>query len=151
MWIRTLIHKISLIFLSVAIPFSLSTSSPCPPLDHPMNYFSTRTLILLLNIPALYFYSSRCSPPLFTPRLAATNATSIIGRILPLMLAQYVGPINIASSFALISAIMMFVWTKANGRAGVLAFDVIYGVSSGKLRRCCGAGPDGSRRLCCCF
>jgi nitrate/nitrite transporter NarK len=63
--------------------------------------------------------------------LAATNATSIVGRVLPLMLAQYVGPINIATSFALISAIMMFVWTRANGTAAVLAFDILYGVSSG--------------------
>jgi hypothetical protein len=63
--------------------------------------------------------------------LAITNGCSIIGRILPLIAAQRVGPINILLTFGTTSGIMLFLWTVARSHAGILTYDALYGVSSG--------------------
>ncbi|WWD17578.1 hypothetical protein CI109_102019 [Kwoniella shandongensis] len=62
--------------------------------------------------------------------LAVINGCSVVGRIAPLLAAQVVGPINVHASFAVISAVMLFVWTKAESVPGIMVFDALYGVSS---------------------
>ncbi|KAK8858957.1 hypothetical protein IAR55_003189 [Kwoniella newhampshirensis] len=54
--------------------------------------------------------------------LAVINGCSIFGRIAPVMAAQVVGPINVHASFAVSSAIMLFVWTKAELYIGMAFF-----------------------------
>ena len=64
--------------------------------------------------------------------LALTNGASIFGRITPLIAAQWVGFINIHTSFAVISGIMLFCWTRATTVPEILAYNALYGVSSGE-------------------
>jgi hypothetical protein len=64
--------------------------------------------------------------------LVIANACSIVGRIVPLLIAQRVGPINILLTAGFTSGIMLFLWTLAKSHSGILAFDAIYGVSSGE-------------------
>jgi hypothetical protein len=47
------------------------------------------------------------------------------------MIAQKVGTINIFTLFALISGIMLFLWTTANTVEGFLIYEAFYGVASG--------------------
>lgn len=70
--------------------------------------------------------------PADQPRLAICNGCSIIGRILPLIAAQKVGPINTLITFAFTSAVMLFVWTRATSVPGIMTYDAFYGISSGK-------------------
>lgn len=64
--------------------------------------------------------------------LAISNGCSIVGRIVPLMIAQRVGPINILLTFGITSGVMLFLWTLAKNQSGILAFDALYGISSGE-------------------
>jgi hypothetical protein len=67
--------------------------------------------------------------------LAIINAASAFGRITPLIAARWVGFINIHATFAITSAIMLFVWTTAKSVPGVLVYDAMYGISSGECSR----------------
>lgn len=58
----------------------------------------------------------------------------MFGRVLPLILAQRVGPLNVLICAACLSAIMMFCWTKAHNSVGVLVFNAFFGVGSGMSR-----------------
>jgi len=64
--------------------------------------------------------------------LAIANGSSILGRIAPLIIAQRTGPLNVLLVFALISSIMLFLWTRARTKPGILAYDAIYGIMSGQ-------------------
>lgn len=70
-------------------------------------------------------------PKLTTDSLAICNGCSIIGRIVPLIAAQKVGPINTLIVFSFTSAIMLFVWTQSTSIPGIVTFDAFYGISSG--------------------
>jgi hypothetical protein len=70
---------------------------------------------------------------MLTPRLAITNGASLFGRILPLIAAQKLGAINTLIASSTMSGIMLFIWTKAKGTGGILAYGAIYGISSGEL------------------
>jgi hypothetical protein len=48
------------------------------------------------------------------------------------MIAQRVGPINILLTFGITSGVMLFLWTLAKNQSGILAFDAMYGISSGE-------------------
>ncbi|CAD6589103.1 MAG: hypothetical protein TREMPRED_005267 [Tremellales sp. Tagirdzhanova-0007] len=63
--------------------------------------------------------------------LAISNGCSIFGRIMPLLIAQRIGPLNVAIAAGLFSSIMLFSWTRANSASEILAFDALYGVPSG--------------------
>lgn len=74
------------------------------------------------------------------PRLAITNGASLIGRIVPLIAAQRFGAINTLIAFGASSGIMLFIWTKAKGTGGIVAYGAVYGITSGE--------PFSSSNLC---
>jgi hypothetical protein len=69
--------------------------------------------------------------------VAIGNGCSIFGRIIPLIIAQKVGTINMFTLFALISGTMLFLWTTARTVEGFLIYEAFYGVASGKSPRSC--------------
>lgn len=60
-----------------------------------------------------------------------SNGVSIVGRILPLFFAQRLGPINVLTVAACVSGTIQMMWTLARSTAGILAYDAIYGLTSG--------------------
>lgn len=62
---------------------------------------------------------------------AIANGVSLLGRIPPLFFAQKIGPINVLTAAACSSGIMMYFWTLTNGAGAILAYDAIYGITSG--------------------
>ncbi|TXT04375.1 hypothetical protein VHUM_04142 [Vanrija humicola] len=62
---------------------------------------------------------------------AINNGVSIIGRIIPLIAAQKVGPINILGSFAIGTGVLQLLWTLAKSTAGIMTYDAIYGIVAG--------------------
>ncbi|KAI9634416.1 major facilitator superfamily domain-containing protein, partial [Dioszegia hungarica] len=66
-----------------------------------------------------------------TNSVAIGNGCSIFGRIIPLIIAQKVGTINMFTLFALISGTMLFLWTTARTVEGFLIYEAFYGVASG--------------------
>jgi hypothetical protein len=69
--------------------------------------------------------------------VAIGNGCSIFGRIIPLIIAQKFGTINIFALFALTSGVMLFLWTTAKTVQGFLIYEAFYGVASGKLNQPC--------------
>ncbi|KAL1411345.1 hypothetical protein Q8F55_002296 [Vanrija albida] len=62
---------------------------------------------------------------------AISNGVSIVGRIVPLIIAQRLGPINVLTTFSCISGISQFMWTLARSTTGILIYDAFYGIASG--------------------
>ncbi|OJD23204.1 hypothetical protein ACJ73_05439 [Blastomyces percursus] len=59
------------------------------------------------------------------------NASSIIGRIFPNFMADYIGPINIMIPMTLLSGILAISWIRIDTTAGVIALVVLYGFTAG--------------------
>ncbi|KAL2362524.1 hypothetical protein RJZ56_004570 [Blastomyces dermatitidis] len=59
------------------------------------------------------------------------NASSIIGRIFPNFMADYIGPINIMIPMTLLSGILAISWIRIHTTAGVIALVVLYGFTAG--------------------
>ena len=63
--------------------------------------------------------------------LPIINAASIFGRIIPNMLADRVGPLNVLYPCALIAAVLAFAWIGITNLGGLLTFALLYGFFSG--------------------
>ncbi|KAJ6608126.1 major facilitator superfamily domain-containing protein, partial [Mycena sp. CBHHK59/15] len=63
--------------------------------------------------------------------LSILNALSLLGRLLPNMLAQRVGPMNILICACTLAGILDYVWISAHTTAGILVFNAAFGFASG--------------------
>ena len=60
------------------------------------------------------------------------NAGSVVGRILPLFVADKIGVINVFCMSSFITTLMVFcVWVPVSGTTGTVVFSVIFGFTSG--------------------
>jgi hypothetical protein len=55
-----------------------------------------------------------------------------VGRIIPNLIAQRTGPINVLITACALSGVLDFVWITAQSTAGILAFNGAFGFVSGK-------------------
>lgn len=63
--------------------------------------------------------------------LALINAGSWLGRVLPNFAADYVGTLNMQTSFAFCAAILSLVLLAIRETPGIIAFCVLYGFFTG--------------------
>ncbi|KAJ7431045.1 major facilitator superfamily domain-containing protein [Mycena galericulata] len=63
--------------------------------------------------------------------LSILNALSLLGRILPNLVAQRVGPLNILVVACLVAGVLDFVWVVPQSTAGILVFNAAFGFASG--------------------
>lgn len=59
------------------------------------------------------------------------NAGSIVGRIVPNYMADWMGPINVLIPFTFACCILAFAWIGINNVPGLIVFAVLYGFCSG--------------------
>lgn len=69
--------------------------------------------------------------PLYS--LTALNAVSVLGRIIPNAAAVRFGPINVLIMSCCMSAMLILLWTVARNPAGIVAYNVAYGIVSGSF------------------
>ncbi|GMK59453.1 hypothetical protein CspeluHIS016_0800590 [Cutaneotrichosporon spelunceum] len=62
---------------------------------------------------------------------AISNGVSIIGRIVPLILARRTGPLNVLMVCAVMSGVSQMFWTLSTSTAGILTYLGMYGMVSG--------------------
>ncbi|KAI0474345.1 monocarboxylate permease-like protein [Xylaria cf. heliscus] len=75
--------------------------------------------------------------PLFSNYLIAIlNGSSFFGRIILGILSDRAGRLNIFAVAAIISAILLFVWTQATTKGAITTFTVFYGFFSGGISSC---------------
>lgn len=70
---------------------------------------------------------------------ALVNAGSVLGRIIPSLIATKVGPFNVLIAAELTSMIISFSWIKAETMGGIVPVVVLYGFTSGPLMALPGA------------
>lgn len=87
----------------------------------PIFYISTYANDIGIN-PKLAFYF-----------LSILNGGSVFGRLVPNILADKLGPINILIPCTLFSAIMAFVWIAVFNEGGLIVFALLYGFFSGSF------------------
>lgn len=89
-------------------------------------------LFLPFNYILLQAEAAGMSPSLIPYLLPILNAVSIFGRIIPGIIGDKIGRYNAMIIITLISAVFCFaVWIPVNNTAGIVAFAVIFGFSSG--------------------
>jgi MFS family permease len=63
--------------------------------------------------------------------LPILNAASTFGRITPNFLADYMGPLNMLTPAAGVTALLAFCWIAVNSTAGIIVLAFLYGFFSG--------------------
>ena len=61
------------------------------------------------------------------------NGASFFGRVLPGIVADKVGPLNMLSAAVISTAILILCWTKATTNAGIIVFAAFFGFCSGAI------------------
>lgn len=106
--------------------------------------YTVYCLAIFLNFMAIYvtyFYiqlfaleKTDTDPELASYLLAIVIAASLPGRVLPSILADKIGPINVQFPLALLSSLLCFCWIAISSQAGTITFCVLYGVCTGALQ-----------------
>jgi predicted MFS family arabinose efflux permease len=65
--------------------------------------------------------------------ISILNAASLFGRVLPGILADWCGPLNVFNFAAASSFIIVFCWIKATSISGIIIFSLTYGFFSGAV------------------
>lgn len=107
-------------------------------LDLPYVLFGFGTLFGYMGIYVVFFYiqlygmsRAHVSAHLSFYLLALINAGSSLGRILPNFAADYVGTLNMQTSFVFASAVLSLSLIAITNVSGILAFCVLYGFFTG--------------------
>ncbi|KAI1412361.1 MFS general substrate transporter [Hypoxylon sp. FL1857] len=88
--------------------------------------------IPLFYIPT-YAVSKGVDPTLASYLLAIINAASIFGRVIPGVLADRFGRLNMAAFGGFATAIVIFCWDKAETTAALVVYSIAIGFSSGTI------------------
>lgn len=75
----------------------------------------------------------RTTPDLSFYMVAVVNGSSVVGRVLPYLLVRFVNPIAVLAFCVAASAVAMFTWIAATGKAGFIVWACYWGVLSGVL------------------
>lgn len=147
-----MMRTMAFIFLALMLTACLTVKSRLPPRPRPfvfMEYvrgfkeppfaltvaglfFLMMGLFLPFNYILLQAEAAGMSPSLIPYLLPILNAVSIFGRIIPGIVGDKIGRYNAMVIITLISAVFCFaVWIPVNNTAGIVAFAVIFGFSSG--------------------
>ncbi|MCJ1383129.1 hypothetical protein MMC17_006242 [Xylographa soralifera] len=107
-------------------------------LDVPYVLFGLGILFGYMGIYVVFFYiqlyalsNTDMSPYLAFYLLAIISAGSSLGRILPNFAADYVGTLNMQTTFAFASAVLSLSLIAIRNEKGILAFCVLYGFFTG--------------------
>ncbi|KAJ3812003.1 major facilitator superfamily domain-containing protein [Lentinula aff. lateritia] len=116
-------------YLAITLAMERSSSVGFPSLYAPVNFGVVYATDHQMS-QQLAFYSwsegnAKCS-------LAILNAGSLVGRTLPNILATIFGPLNLLIVSCTASSVLLYIWFLATGNGGMLVFEAIYGVTSGK-------------------
>ncbi|KAJ7186811.1 MFS general substrate transporter [Mycena filopes] len=84
-----------------------------------------------LSYGVTYAVANGVSADLAFYSLSILNAVSLAGRLLPNLIAQRVGPINMLICSCSLAGILSFVWVSAHSTSAILAFNGVFGFASG--------------------
>jgi len=65
--------------------------------------------------------------------VAILNGASFLGRVVPGILADKIGPLNMLFAAGASTGILIFVWQAITTNAGIIVFSVLFGFCSGAI------------------
>ncbi|CDZ97503.1 Monocarboxylate transporter [Phaffia rhodozyma] len=65
--------------------------------------------------------------------ISISNASSVIGRLVPGFFADKVGPINLLAPASMLAGCLMFAWPYCTTKGALIAFAIIYGIFCGSF------------------
>jgi predicted MFS family arabinose efflux permease len=108
--------------------------------EAPYLFFSIALFFIFIGLYIPFFYISiysqdelHISADLSFYMLAILNAASIFGRIIPNILADHYGALNILLPFTFCASILAFAWIGIHNLAGIIVFAILYGFFSGSI------------------
>ncbi|PFH63005.1 hypothetical protein XA68_10417 [Ophiocordyceps unilateralis] len=147
-----MMRVMAFIFLGLLIIACVTVKSRLPPRPRPFRFMeyvdNLKDIRMAVTVAGLFFFmwgmflpfnyalvqaqAAGTSPALIPYLLPILNAVSIIGRILPGIVADKIGRFNVMIIISFLSAIFcLAVWTPVNNTVGIIVFMVIFGFSSG--------------------
>jgi predicted MFS family arabinose efflux permease len=146
-WATRVIAFIALITLAANLVVTKTRTKPGPARNLlelsafksvPYSLFTAGTFVALIGLYFPYFYI-----PVYCERivgtsadfafylLAVVNAASFFGRIVPNLLADKVGSLNVLIPCTFITAALSMAWVGIKSVGGIVAFTIFYGFFSG--------------------
>jgi len=108
--------------------------------EPPYALFAAAEFFGLMGVYIPYFYitSYASGPGHMNKDLAGymvpiLKACSIVGRLVPNVLSDFMGPMNMFLPTTFATSMLNFGWTGVHTPAGVIVYDVLYGVASGTV------------------
>lgn len=138
--LATLLVSVSIMKTRLKPGKSRALLEPAAFKEIPFTLFTAGLFLTFIGLYIPYFYISAygermifTSLDLSFDLLAIMNAGSVFGRIIPNLLADRFGSLNVLVPCALITAILAFVWIRIKTVAGIVLFSVLYGFFSGAI------------------
>ncbi|RAL08253.1 MCT family MFS transporter [Aspergillus homomorphus CBS 101889] len=144
------VRIVGFLMLVVLIPSCLAIRARLPPRKTHFflpGAFKDRSYSLL--IACMFFTFLGLFPPMFyipswalTQGMGATlafylaailNAASFPGRVIPAVLSDKIGPLNVLCVAGLTTGILTLCWQRVEGNAGIIVFTAIFGFCSGAI------------------
>ncbi|RCI11081.1 hypothetical protein L249_7539 [Ophiocordyceps polyrhachis-furcata BCC 54312] len=147
-----MMRVMAFVFLALLLVACLTVKSRLPPRPRPFRFMdyveNLRDIRMAVTVAGLFFFmwgmflpfnyailqaqSVGTSAALVPYLLPILNAVSIIGRIVPGIVADKIGRYNVMIIISFMSAIFcLAVWTPVTNTAGIIVFMIIFGFSSG--------------------
>lgn len=108
--------------------------------EAPFMFFSFGFFLIFIGLYIPFFYMPlyaaervHTSENLGFYLLAILNASSIFGRIIPNILADCLGAMNVLTPFTFIAAVLAFAWIGISNLPGIIIFCILYGFFSGAI------------------
>lgn len=108
--------------------------------EPPYTLFSIALFFIFIGLYIPFFYIPSyalrdigASADLSFYLLAVMNAGSIFGRIIPNIIADRVGAINVLLPFTFVTSVLAFAWMGIHNLGGIIAFAILYGFFSGAI------------------
>ena len=108
--------------------------------EPPYLFFSISLFFIFIGLYIPFFFlplyaleSLHLSDSLSFYLLAVLNAASVFGRIIPNIIADRFGALNVLLPFTFCASILAFAWIGIHSLAGIVAFAILYGFFSGSI------------------
>ncbi|KAL1860663.1 hypothetical protein VTK73DRAFT_7213 [Phialemonium thermophilum] len=106
-------------------------------LDFNVLILATFCLLIGMYCPLIflptYAMSVGVKPTLAAYLVAMLNGASVFGRVLPGIMADKLGRLNILAAAGVSTGILAFVWPHVHGTAGVIVYAIVFGFCSGAI------------------
>ena len=108
--------------------------------EPPYALFSISLFFVFIGLYVPFFYAPtyaqrelKTSDDLSFYLLAILNAASVFGRIIPNIIADYLGAMNVLLPFTFCASVLTFAWIAIHNVAGIVVFAILYGFFSGSI------------------